>query len=65
MSDPHNCPGLAECIDHPKWSVLFADLGRWEALAPGPEYDSRSRFFLTSHAVAINYAQKQARKVTR
>lgn len=62
MSNHHDCPGLAECMDHPKWSVLFGQPGRWEALAPGPEYDDRSRFFLPTHAEALNHAQREARK---
>src|SRR5699024_11951203 len=31
MSDRHDCPGLFECENHPRWNVTLRQRGAWEA----------------------------------
>ncbi|HLS02901.1 MAG TPA: hypothetical protein VK054_13155 [Beutenbergiaceae bacterium] len=59
MSD-HHCEGLARCNKHPRWHVM-RELGMWRAYGPGLLWYADFAHFPT-HAEAINYATKRARK---
>ena len=59
MSDHHNCPGLAECIDHPRWHIYKTRLRGWCVSPPLRTHGNAPEAF-PSHAEAINYAQKEA-----
>lgn len=57
----HHCPGLGQCVDHPRWVVVRCRGSKsWLALAPGPEYDGRNLDHIPSHTQAIHYAQEKA-----
>ena len=55
MSDRHDCPGLQECDNHPKWSVT-KHVYNWEAWSPG----CHAVDTFDTHFQAAHYAQKEA-----
>lgn len=66
MSDHHDCPGLRECDNHPRWNIIRADISipyrnPWLIYAPGHYLLSR-RGEHPSHTEAFTYAQKEATK---
>lgn len=56
MSD-HDCPGLAECVTHPRWHVVKL-WGMWYVI--GLRTMPRARY--ATHAEAMEYADREARR---
>lgn len=64
MSDHHDCPGLLECDNHPRWNIIRhvePDDTTWFVYSPGWYWTAECVEFPT-HAAAITYATKQAQK---
>ena len=61
----HDCPGLAECDDHPRWRVhkYTAHSRLWFAVAPGRTWVFAPMY--GTHAVALDYATSRARAEQR
>lgn len=59
----HDCPGLAECFDHPRWTVLPMDVAGWRSDRWGviPPHRIWPVAYYPTQPEAMDYAAGRAR----